>query len=566
MDQHRAPFAFAPAGVGLLTRIKLRTAWNHLGVVVNESPVRAFATLAFLALIWFALYKLFEGMFTFFQTSLLQSAIAIPLIFNFFFMALLVLLTFSTALLAYGSLFAEEEAAYLLTAPLRPISTVTIKYFESVLFSSWSLLLLGLPLMMAMASVHNESWIFYPMFILFFVAFIPIPGSLGLLLAWAVARFLPRTLRRAVVGGGTMVLVCAIVWGLHSVQNINALADDWLDGFFARMSLVQASILPSTWITRGIEAAIAGKSDDAVRYLTVTLANALFLSWVAVHVVSRRFLIAYDRASVSRGEWLHTAVRASGGIAGRLFIYLPRAARLIAAKDLRTFIRDPMQWSQLAILFGLMALYLVNMPRFDIDDMSSRWTVVVPFLNLSAVSFILATFTSRFVFPMVSLEGQQLWLIGLLPMPRSRILMAKFAFAFTVTMGVAIFVILLASYVLDIGRFQTAVHLAVTGSICYGLCGLAVGIGARMPMFNQRNPARIANGLGGTINLIASVLLIAGMLAGMAYVTWKAGPDGLTGDHLTTNLLIFGAVCLSGVIAGTVAMIAGAYHLKRIEV
>ena len=35
----------------------------------------------------------------------------------------------------------------------------------------------------------------------------------------------------------------------------------------------------------------------------------------------------------------------------------------------------------------------------------TSWGSLVPFLNLCAVTLILATFTSRFVFPMISLEG-----------------------------------------------------------------------------------------------------------------------------------------------------------------
>ena len=266
---------------------------------------------------------------------------------------------------------------------------------------------------------------------------------------------------------------------------------------------------------------------------------------------------------------------ASGGIAGRLFAFLPHPARLIAAKDLRCFLRDPMQWSQLAILFGLMALYLLNIPRFDVDEAAGNWAVVVPFLNLSAVSFILATFTSRFVFPMISLEHRQFWLLGLLPVRRSWILVAKFAFAFCVTSSVAFGVMMLASYVLRLTPASTLIHLAVTASVCFGLCGLAVGIGARLPVLRHSNPARIANGLGGTINLIASVALIFVMLSGVAAATFWAD-DGLlyvraatiwelTGSGQRLALLINSAVILFGIAAGATAMIIGARHLNRLE-
>ncbi len=558
--------SFVPAGFDLLVRTKCRALANQTREVVNEAPVKVFATCSFIAVIWFALYELFRRVFEYFRENALESAIAVPLLFNFFFVALLALLTISNAILAYGTLFAHGEAAYLLSSPLRRRTFVSMQFAESLFFSSWSLLLLGMPLMMAIARVQNEAWFFYPMFVLFFLVFIPIPGAAGLVLAWAVGRFLPRTSRRVLLYSALAAMLAAVVWGLRSVRDLEWINEQWLDAFFARMSLIEASALPSTWVTRGIEAAVSDRRGDALRYLGVLAANALFLSWLGVHLVAAGFQSAYDRASTARGRTGQPAMDASGGAAGRAFFFLPRPARLIAAKDLRTFVRDPMQWSQLAILFGLMALYLLHTPRFATSEPTGRWAAMIPFLNLTAISFILATFTSRFVFPLVSLEGQQLWLIGLLPISRTWILVAKFAFAMAVTLSVASGVTLLASYILRVGPVAMFTYWAVTASVCYGLCGFAVGLGARFPVFTQRNPARIANGLGGTINLIASVLLVALMLMGMGYVTWRVAESGLTARTDPKLFALCGLIVLTGLTAGSIAMVVGARHLRRIEV
>lgn len=567
MHPSKSEFTFTPAGVSTLARMKFRILYNTMREIVDDAPVKVFATAGFMFLIWLALYALFSMVFNYFQRNELQFVVAVPLLFNFFFVALLVLLAFSNAILTYGTLFTHEEANYLLSSPLRVDSTITLKFLESLFFSSWSLILLGLPLMMAIAGAYDDRGpYFYPMFIAFFLAFVPIPGAIGLLSAWLIARYLPRSAGKLLVGVAVLCLVVFVIWGMRSVRDIGFVTNEWLDGFFGRMSLIQAAILPSTWVSRGIEAAIDGRTEDAVRYLLVTLANGLFFSWLAVRIVSGGFLPAFDRARGSSSQTRRSISRASGGFAGLIFFFLPRPARLIAAKDMRTFVRDPLQWSQLVILFGLMSLYLLNAPRFEMEDASSRLSAFVPFLNLGAISFILATFTSRFVFPMISLEGQQLWFIGLLPVSRTWILMAKYAFSMVVTASVAFAVMVLASYMLRIGVMATLVYLAVTFCVCHGLCGFAVGIGARLPLFDQRNPARIANGLGGTINLISSVVLICTMLAGMGYVTWLVRDGDITAQAPHKVMLVIAGVCLIGLLAGTFAIWLGARHLKRIEV
>ncbi len=558
--------------LGLLFRVKARSVWNRVRQAVDEAPVRLSAALVLIGVIWLGLYWLFRLVFEQFQRTPLEATIAVPLVFNFFFIAMLVLLTFSNAIIAYESLFAKTESSYLLTSPLTTLDVVTLKYFEGLIMASWSLILLGLPLMIALAEMAEKMTrldspgIFYVIFLSFFLAFIPIPASLGLLLAWAAARFFPRhAIRWVAVAAGTGVAY-SVVWGLHTLRLGDSAAEVWLRSFLARMSFVESAFLPNNWVAAGIDHAIHNQLSESLLYLGVTIANALFFSWAAVRIVARHFDVAHDRAVAGRAQGLRGAAQASGGFAGMVFFYLPLPLRLVAAKDLRTFFRDPLQWSQLAILFGLMALYLTNMPTLRLRFSGSSWFLIIPFLNLCAVSLILATFTCRFVFPLVSLEGHQLWLIGLLPIRRGHILLAKFAFAMTVTLIVALGSMGLATIMLELDLVWASIHLVVTVAICFGLCGFSVGIGARLPMFDQTNVARIANGLGGTTNLLASIALVAVVLSGVGAATWRVRDARIDALPDAVSLGLCGGAALLGVGAGVTAMWIGARHFNRVEV
>ena len=114
----------------------------------------------------------------------------------------------------------------------------------------------------------------------------------------------------------------------------------------------------------------------------------------------------------------------------RLFFFLPRPIRLLILKDLRTFRRDPAQWSQFLIFFGLLGFYFLNIPRLGYARADRpSWRNLVSFLNLSVTALILSTFTSRFIFPLLSLEGRNFWVLGLFPLRREQILWGKFVFS-----------------------------------------------------------------------------------------------------------------------------------------
>ena len=99
--------------------------------------------------------------------------------------------------------------------------------------------------------------------------------------------------------------------------------------------------------------------------------------------------------------------------------------KLLLMKDWRLLRRDPVQWSQFLIFFGLLGLYFLNVDRFNnpqSDIGYATWINMVSFLNLAVVGLILSTFTTRFIYPMISLEGHCFWILGLLPIERDVIL------------------------------------------------------------------------------------------------------------------------------------------------
>ena len=78
--------------------------------------------------------------------------------------------------------------------------------------------------------------------------------------------------------------------------------------------------------------------------------------------------------------------------------------RHLLVKDLKVFLRDVSQWSQLLLLVALVLVYLYNFRVLDLDRipyMSGFIKNVYAFLNLGMAGFVMATVAVRFVFPAV---------------------------------------------------------------------------------------------------------------------------------------------------------------------
>src|SRR5205823_4588283 len=134
-----------------------------------------------------------------------------------------------------------------------------------------------------------------------------------------------------------------------------------LDGQFAFM---RGQIVPSHWMTRGIQAATRGDFSAAAYPLALLWSNGLMLYLAAALTARHWYRRGYNRLSTGGslrkrygGGWLDRAVT-------RLLGFLDPQTRFLIVKDLRTFRRDPAQWAQVLIFAGLMLLYFVNAPQF----------------------------------------------------------------------------------------------------------------------------------------------------------------------------------------------------------
>jgi ABC-2 type transport system permease protein len=297
------------------------------------------------------------------------------------------------------------------------------------------------------------------------------------------------------------------------------------------------------------------------------VANAGFIAWLTINLIGRGWGEAHSRAQVVR----HDAHIRRGWftvlLSDLLFFYVPANMRSLMRKDLRTFSRDATQWMQMVIMLGLLVVYAINLKRLPMDLSNPGMRGLIAFLNITTVSLILATFTSRFIFPLLSLESQQMWLLGLLPMKRGRILLAKFLFALTLTSLSAMLVMGLSVAALELSWEWTQLQLGITLSVCIGLSGLSVGLGARFPVFGERNPARIAAGFGGTVNLIISMLFVSLMMTGCAmYGLAQIGSRTLARSAFRDEPeLLMISLLAGGPIVAAISLWIGRRHFERLE-
>ena len=507
-------------------KLRWRVGQTHLKYLFNQARLRMTLVVGLSSLFWVGLFVLFYSGFEFVVDNVgapgdQYHAQTVQFVFTLFFVSLQVMLVFSSGIILYGGLYESQETAFLMTLPVRDSRLVFYRFQEALFFSSWGFFLLASPMMVAYGMVVAAPWYYFAYLPVMVVSFAYIPCAVGAILCLLLISRLPH-MRRIVVGlvaAAVIGVAYFSIWRTLNISNADLLGAAWFKETFHRFEFTRGEWLPSTWLSNGLlEAARPLTMDpsdlpwlESGKYLIVLVSNALLLHVMVMWIGKRVFRKGYFGLSSRQARQSKPSMAWVDKIAITLFKPFPKETQLLILKDLRMFRRDPVQWSQFLIFFGLLLLYFANVDRFrqhQADLSVLTWVNVVSFLNLAVVGLILSTFTTRFIFPLISLEGRRFWILGRLPVDRDTILWSKFLFAACGSLLPCCGLVLLSDVMLEVSLMVVIVHQIICLLLCIGLSGMAVGLGAIMPNFREQSPSKIAAGFGGTLNLVLSALYI----------------------------------------------------------
>jgi len=501
--------------LNLLIRLRLRCARHAVSDLRHHSVLKIVVITVMASGIWAFLYIMFRDGLSYLNREMFTGfkEVVVSVILSLFFFTLMVLLFFSNAIIAYGSLFRSQETAFLFARPVPDWQLYLYKLGETLLFSSWAFLFLALPMIVAYGVTQRAPWHYYPGAAVVFGAFALLPAVWGGIATLLVARIVSGSPRRVLATMAGVALFGASIWWLGILQAFNegmrSSGEMWIQSVIGHLRMTENPLLPSRWAAAAVRDLAAGALGRAWRNTWLLLTNGLFFGMVGAYAARWLYATGYQRVQGRGGRHGRVRTNLPYRILERLLFGVNTQMRLLLVKDVKTFLRDPAQWSQGLLFFGLLAVYFSNLRNFSYNIGSLFWSNFISLMNICATSLTLSTFTCRFIFPLLSLEGRRFWILGLLPLSRRKLMYGKFWFALMGSFVISEGLMILSDVMLQVPPEGMLLHAGTVLMLCSGLSGLAVGLGAVYPNLREDNPAKIVSGFGGTLNLVLSMLYVA---------------------------------------------------------
>ncbi len=432
---------------------------------------------------------------------------------SWLFLTFLSFLAFSGVVTALSIFFLSEDLRLLLAAPVSAGRLFHARFLRTVGQASWMVVVFLAPVLAGIGAGRCAPAIFYVAAVITLVPFAVIPVALGTGVTLLLVNVFPARRARDILMLMGLLFAASLVLLMRFIQpeelmRVESLPD--LTGFFATMQSPVTPLLPSFWAGETLFASLRGGHD--LLHVGALWTTALGLTLVLRAANERWHFAGFSRAQEARKARL-TRFQVVDRVVHRLPLSVVR--RHLLVKDLKVFLRDVSQWSQLLLLLALVLIYLYNFRVLDLDRipyMSGVIKNVYGFVNLGMAGFVMATIAVRFVFPAVSAEGAAFWIIRAGPVSMHDFLWSKFWTGFVPVFILTEGLTITANEFLGIDPFLKVVAAAAIVFMSLALVGLATGLGARYPRFNAENASQVAGSYGGVAFMIVAVFFVIVMI------------------------------------------------------
>lgn len=439
---------------------------------------------------------------------------------SWLFLTFLSFLAFSGIVTALSTFFLSEDLRLLMAAPVAPRRLFYSRFARTAVQAGWMVVIFVVPVLLGVGLARCAPGSYYLTAVLAVTPFVIVPVALGCMVTLFLVNVFPARRARDILMLMGLLFGIAVVLLLRFLQperllRVESLPD--VTAFFATLQSPVTPLLPSFWAGEALFSSLMGRADWL--HLGALWTSALGLTVVAALAYERLHFSGWSKAQEARKvrftrlRWME-----------RLAHWLPLRStrRHLLLKDLKVFLRDTTQWSQLLLLLALVLVYLYNFRVLDLERFPQIGRVVknaYAFVNLAMAGFVLSAVAVRFVFPAVSAEGSSFWIIRSSPVSMREFLWSKFWTGLVPILLMAEALTVVSNRFLGADPFLQVMGAVAIFFMTFAIVGMATGMGARHPRFKAENLVQVAGSYGGIAFMVLAVLFI---LAETALLAWPS--------------------------------------------
>ena len=482
------------------------------------------------------------------------------------------LLLFSSILTSLSKLYLSRDLLLVHSLPVSSYKIFITRWIDSTIDSAWMVIIYTLPVLISYGIVYQSGIFYYVNTMIAMLCLATIASAISTLLVMTAVIFIPASRMKSVfifMGILSFVVIYLAIRLSQPELLVDPEVFDTVMVYITSLQTPSSPFLPSSWVYDSIRAALSGSFGSSLFFTALALSFTGLIVFILVLLSDAIYFRGFSKTQNAPARLFKKNV-----IGDRIFNFLPGPVKSFTVKEIKTFLRDQTQWTQIFLIAALVVIYVYNFKVLPLDKSPIRTVYLqnlFSFLNMGLALFVLTAVTARFAYPAVSMEREAFWLVKSSPLSLRTFLWIKFFIYYFPLLILTEVLIIATNILLRVTPFMMAMSTLTVFFIVPGIVALGVGLGAAYPDFKAENPTQTITSFGGLVFMIVCagyIGLVVLIEAGPVYSLFMAGIRNRA-ISLYTWIWIFGSftlVLILSVLAISLPMRFGERRLSGLRI
>lgn len=421
---------------------------------------------------------------------------------------------------SFSTLYKSKEVYHLITKPVSFTKIFLIKFLDNFFYSSTTLLLIISAVVLGYGNYFNYAiWVYPFVFFLLILPFMFTAGSAGAIVLLAILKLSSRWGIKKVLG------IIGSVYGIgiitfyfvsNPIKLVERVFDYYphIDQYFGFLENGLVKFMPNYWVAESLYWISENRIERAIPFIYANLITSIFIFSITLWLAKKWYYQTWLTSLKITAE-LKSRSRKQNKVFGfERTSWVKGFDESILKREFWLFFREPSQWLHMLVMIFLITIFVSSISGIDIIILKAYnqylKTIVYLIVTLFNV-FLVASLSLRFVFPLISLEGEALWKIRSAPIDFSQLLSKRLLIYFSIIFFIGQLISFFSNYQFP---FQLSIIAQINAAITtITLVSLNFGMGGIFANYKEKNAIRLASSQGASITFLFTLFYLVLIIA-----------------------------------------------------
>ena len=419
-------------------------------------------------------------------------------IFQMAWILIFIMLIFSSMVSSISSIYLSQDNEIVFSAPISASNLFFMRYVSGTIYTSWMMVIFSIPIFASYGVVFQITPTYWALMLITLLSITCTATCFSTLLTIVLVKFFPARHTKDIILYLSLCFGVLIIFLIRLLQPEDMVYYDkygHLVDYLSKISKPVAPYLPASWASNLLSLYLLDLEIDWLLF-SLLLLTPFVLYFLGEKCMQIWFFSGYSKSQESFGV-THRF--------GRKNNYKPVIWKWIFNKEIKVFLRDSVEWSQLFMIAALVVIYLYNFKLLPIEQaaFSEQFiTNLISFLNIGLAGFIMTSLSARFVFSSIGAEGGAFYHIKSSPISLRRFLLYKYLFYAIPFTILSLTLIIMSNKILHIVGPMWWISVLTNLFITWVVVGLALGFGAMYANFKAENKTVAMGSMGAILFLL----------------------------------------------------------------